>query len=315
MKKLEHRITSSVDPSISLYIRERKPSQPRPGTVPLLLVHGATIASVLWDNPLADWSWMDRLAKDGFHVFAVDLRGYGASSRPKCFAQPANAAPYARAADVLQDVADAIAHIKSLTQSPAIDLFGGSWGSIICGQIVAENPSINIRRLVLYAPLYAETSTRPIWLPDLSTDTPLGAFRQVSLKDLRQRWDAEIPVEDKTLWRSNGVLEALVESCVKDETAEKTDIFKVPNGTILDLHAVFSGRPLYDASAISIPTLLLRGSADPTSTHDDASGLFERIGAKVKRYTIVGNGAHFMIAENKIDEVHAVVTGFLTEEL
>lgn len=315
MKQMEHRITSSGDPSISLYIRERKPALARPGTVPLLLVHGATIASVLWDNPLADWSWMDRLANDGFHVFAVDIRGYGGSSRPKCFAEPANAAPYARAADVLQDVTDAIAHIKNLTQSSNIDLFGGSWGSIICGQLVAENPAINIRRLVLYAPLYAETTTRPVWLPNLSLDTPLGAFRQVSLQDFRQRWDAEIPVEDKSLWRCNGVLEALVESCVKDETSGQTDSFRVPNGTILDLNEVFSGRPLYDATAISIPTLLLRGSADPTSTHNDASGLFERIGAQVKRYVLVGNGAHFMIAENKIAEVHAVVTGFLYEDL
>lgn len=310
MKNLEHRITSSGDPDISLYIRERKPSKVRRGTVPLLLVHGATIPSVLWDNPLAGWSWMDRLADDGFHVFAVDLRGYGGSSRPDCFALAADeTTPYARAVDVLPDVTDTISHIQNLTGVSEIDLFGGSWGSIICGQLVAENPSINIRKLVQYAPLYSETNTRPVWLNGTG-ETPLGAFRNVSLNELRKRWDAEIPVDDKSLWRSNGVLEALVESCVKGEAAT----FQVPNGTILDLHEVYAGRPLYDASDITIPTLLLRGSADPTSTHGDASRLFDRIGAAVKRYTIVGNGAHFMIAENKIAEAHAVVTSFLAEE-
>lgn len=310
MKHLEHRITSSVDPYISLFIRERKPSNVRQGTVPLLLVHGATIPSVLWDNPLAKWSWMDRLADDGFHVFAVDLRGYGGSSRPDCFALPADeTSPYARAIDVLPDVIDTITHIEKLTGSPEIDLLGGSWGSIICGQLVAENPSVNIRRLVLYAPLYSETNTRPVWLNGTG-ETLLGAYRNVSFNELKQRWDAEIPVEDKSLWRSNGVLEALVESCTKCDAPT----FQVPNGTILDLHEVYAGRPLYNASDITIPTLLLRGSADPTSTHGDASRLFDRIGAAVKRYTIVGNGAHFMIAENKIAEVHAVVSGFLAEE-
>lgn len=85
----EHRIQSTSDPSVQLHLRERRAfntSSDHP--VPLLLIHGATISGVLWDNPLPGCSWMDRLAMDGFHAFAVDLRGCGRSSRPESFNHP-----------------------------------------------------------------------------------------------------------------------------------------------------------------------------------------------------------------------------------
>jgi len=320
-----HRIGSSAEPSLFLHIRERRPADgflSRP--TPLLLVHGATVPSVLWDTPLPGWSWMDRLAADGFHVFAVDLRGYGGSSRPPGFAEPPEANPaYARARDVVADVADAVGFILSRTGADRIDLLGGSWGSVVCGKFVAEAGANKVRRLVLYAPLYCEPSHHPVWLGSAANaDAPedvareIGAYRRVSGEELRARWDAEIPVDEKSSWRADGVLEALVASCLADEDgAKEATGFKVPNGTLVDLHSIFNGKPLYESRDIRVPTLLVRGSADPTSTNGDAGRLFDRLSSPVKRYVIVGNGAHFMIAEKKTSEVHAVVAGFLSEDL
>lgn len=314
VQRTAHRVQSSNEPSVHLHLRERRPFiASSKSAVPLLLVHGATISSILWDNPLPDWSWMDRLALDGFHVFAVDLRGYGQSSRPESFDHPPlENEPYARAKDVEQDVIDAIDFILELTRAEKIDLLGGSWGSIICGKLVAENPEIKVRRLVLYAPLYSEMTTRPDWLdkPSRSNGSSIGAYRRVLPEQLKHRWDSEIPVPDKSSWRPDGILEALMRGCIDDD--DQTG-FRVPNGTIADLHEVFDGKPLYDCGDISAPTLLIRGSADPVSTHEDAFGLFESLNSDIKRYTVVGNGAHFMIAENKIDEVHSSITGFLAE--
>lgn len=263
---------------------------------------------------------MDRLAADGFHVFAVDLRGYGRSSRPECFDMPPSEnKPYATAKDVEQDVVDTINFISEYTGIGEIDLLGCSWGTIICGKLIAENPNINVRRLVLYAPLYSEPNQRPPWLMKTSIpsdDANIGAYRFVSVEDLRTRWDDEIPVQDKSSWRPNGVLEALVNNSLQEDEeygGNNAPNFRVPNGTIADLQEVYDGVPLYDSKAISIPTLLMRGSADPVSTHDDATRLFESLTSKIKRYTIIGNGAHFMIAENKISEVHSGVTSFLSE--
>lgn len=318
IQSMEHRVQSSSTSSLQLYLRERRPAnlasqQP----VPLLLVHGATIPSVLWDNPLPGWSWMDRLAMAGFHVFAIDLRGYGRSSQPESFDHPPQEnAPFARASDVTQDVIDSIDFILARSHARQVDLLGGSWGSIICGKLVAENPEVNVRRLVLYAPLYSETERRPDWLSAPTAPLTLGAYRNVTSEQLKQRWDAEIPELDKSLWRPDGILEALTDSCIEDDNRDghrgRPD-FRVPNGTIADLHEVYDGKPLYNSDNINAPTLLIRGSHDPVSTHEDASRLFNSLTSDIKRYVVVENGAHFMIAENKINEVHASITGFLSE--
>ncbi len=46
---------------------------------PVLLLHGASFGSALFDLPLAGYSLMQEFARGGRFVYAVDVRGYGAS--------------------------------------------------------------------------------------------------------------------------------------------------------------------------------------------------------------------------------------------
>lgn len=316
-----HRLTSSTDASVFLHLRERRPKAERPSAPPLLLVHGATVASVLWDNPAPGWSLMDRLARAGLHVFALDLRGYGRSSRPPSFARPAHEGrPYARAEEVVQDVRDAVDFIRESTGARRIDLLGGSWGSVVCGKLAAEKgEAAGIRRLILYAPLYSEPDSRPYWIADPRREgRAMGAHRDVRVSALRERWDAEIPLANKAEWRPDGIFEALAESCLQDDAAypwAAPSAFRAPAGTIADLNEIYAGRPLYDCAAVSQPTLLVRGSSDPVSTHADASRLFEKLGSAAKQYTVVGNGAHFMVGERRLPQLQSVLTSFLTDDL
>ena len=49
----------------------------------VLMVHGGfSPATLAFDVPYRDYSWMERLAREGFDVFAMDMTGYGRSSRP-----------------------------------------------------------------------------------------------------------------------------------------------------------------------------------------------------------------------------------------
>ncbi|NMM45293.1 alpha/beta hydrolase [Rhodospirillaceae bacterium KN72] len=305
-------------------MRERRPPQGVPvSSTPLLLVHGATIASALWDAPLPGWSFMDRLARQGLHVFAVDLRGYGGSSRPACFSEPPDSSPaYARAADVVADVSDALDAVREWTGAAQVDLLGGSWGSVICGMVAAEHAVGRVRRLVLYAPLYAEPNYRPTWLPPVRgpfqekmIEETVGAYRWVTIDALRARWDEEIPFADKSLWRPQGMLATMIAPYIENPGggADGPAGLKVPNGTLVDLYRVFDGRPLYDCAQVTMPTLLIRGQADPISTRDDALRLLDGLGTSDKHYVDVANGAHFMVAERTSPRVQEIVTGFLQD--
>ena len=57
----------------------------------VLFVHGAgTPAEVSFDVPYQDYSWMGYLAHAGFDVFAMDMTGYGRSTRPAPMNDPCN---------------------------------------------------------------------------------------------------------------------------------------------------------------------------------------------------------------------------------
>ncbi len=83
---------------VRLYVRERilldAPADlPGSGRV-VLFVHGGTQPSAYgFDLPFGDYSWMAYLARAGFDVFAMDMTGYGWSTRPAQMEDPCNVSP------------------------------------------------------------------------------------------------------------------------------------------------------------------------------------------------------------------------------
>lgn len=75
---------------IKLYLREVSPTKrPLLGTV--LFIHGSgTPSQPAFDIDYQDYSWMAYLAKAGFATYAVDLTGYGRSTRPAEMENPCN---------------------------------------------------------------------------------------------------------------------------------------------------------------------------------------------------------------------------------
>ena len=71
-----------------MYVRERTRTgiALRPTSLAnrvVLFIHGrGTPAEVAFDVPYQDYSWMTYLAQAGFDVFAMDVTGYGRSTRP-----------------------------------------------------------------------------------------------------------------------------------------------------------------------------------------------------------------------------------------
>jgi len=309
-----HFIPSSDEPEVRLHLRARTSSLDRP---PVLFVHGATYASRLYDVPHPGANWLEATAQAGYAAYALDIRGYGKSSVPSLADK---ATPYARGTDAVKDIADAVRWLRQRHARDQIGLISGSWGSITAAMFASGALKSQIAALVLYAPIFGETN--PGWLSFLSNPSEPVQFnaafrgaRPVCEASTRARWDAEIPEGEH--WRDEDVFQALVQSSLSDDAqAAHRDppAFLAPNGTLLDLWEAFNGRPLYDPSRITCPTLLIRGGADTTSTRSDALALFDRIASQAKRYVELANGAHFCSVERIGSHVFNTANAFLKDQ-
>ena len=127
---------NAIDPGVLLHIREvvargRERTAGKDNKI-ILLIHGSTFpASVAFDLP--GGSMMQALARAGWDVFALDLEGYGESTRPPSMDHPAlyagATAPVGPAVS-LADVVRAVDFIRDLRGVEKVHLLGWSAGAM-----------------------------------------------------------------------------------------------------------------------------------------------------------------------------------------
>lgn len=315
------RLSVEDDPAVSLYVRGRVASVTTSKVA--LFVHGATLSSVFWDLPRPGRSWLARAASRGWAAHALDIRGYGRSSGAAAMrGEPGAAPPYASASSAILDIDAAVEWLREAYGVDRVSLIGGSWGSITTALYASGLGRGKIDRLLLYAPIFSDHNAG--WLDLIAdpkdpsrVDPDLGAYRWVTEAATRARWDGEIPVSDPSDWRDPALIPVLMADLLAADpegAARPEPAFRAPNGTLLDLFEAFNRRPLYDPKALEVPVFMIRGDSDPTSTHADASGLFERLGSGIKRYCVIGHGAHFVLGERNGWQVIAEGQAFLDAE-
>jgi pimeloyl-ACP methyl ester carboxylesterase len=297
------RIPSSNARWLSLHLHAVIPSEPSPRAA--LLLHGATLASYVFDLPIPGYSLQERLAAAGWASYALDVRGYGRSSRPVpgdpgC---PADR-PFSTATEGVADAADAVRFLRHDRRHAEVILVGYSWGTILAGRFVTAYPDA-VSRMILFAPIYGTPNAR--WIGQLGapggpahSDVGLGGYRWTTADELQVRWDSEIPTEEKSLWRANEVLQAVLQTALESDPLSLTrtpPAFRSPTGCGVDLFRAFSGYAAFDASKIEVPTLLVRGDSDTTSTEADSLRLLERLESRDKHSITIPSGTHFACFE------------------
>ncbi|MDP7169068.1 MAG: alpha/beta fold hydrolase [Nitrospinota bacterium] len=319
----EDHFIDGQDPGIRLHIREKRPRGltrfEEAGTI--LLLHGQSMtAPHTFDIRLPGYSWMDYLALRGFDVFALTIRGYGLSSRQPELSAPRLANPPAGRGHVaLRDIDAAVRFVLGRRSLGRINLLGYSFSTTTSAAYTAANGA-RIRRLVLYAPFYAYERPEVAVLSEDPRhpgrlDPKFGAWRWVTRREQMERWDGSIPRGQHKKWREARAVKYYWEEQLKfDPEGRKRRVpaVKVPNGPLADRYDRARGVPLYDASKIKIPVLLIRGDHDRGSLDPEANGLYKALTAsRGKRHVIIGDATHFIQFERRHEELYGEVRLFL----
>lgn len=303
-----------LSPEVVLHVRElvlagRERTAPAKGEV-LLLVHGAYFPGyVAFDTHCDGCSMMRDFARHGWDVFTLDLEGYGQSTRPPDMDTPAafpdDSAPV-REAVAVADVARVAAFIRQVRGIDKIHALGWSLGATTTMPFYAIAHPDTLASLVLFGGNYSNRGVlelpsaeqRQHWLEQHRTtkvfrrSPPTGAFFGTRDADL-------LP----------GVVQAWYEAATQDpQFGELGGHFREVPGRFIDadLH-----RPIFDASRITVPTLVIRGERDTCATREDNQQLLQDLGSTVKEYVEIPGGGHLLPWEQAHHKFYQAVRDFL----
>lgn len=294
--------------TVQLYVRERVSA----GTLArtrdfegrvVLFVHGAgTPAEVAFDVPYADYSWMEHLAAAGYDVFAMDMTGYGRSTRPSVMNDPCNLSAEQQQAlipSVLpapcepgrpgelttiasdwDDIDAVVEHLRALRGIERVALIGWSLGGPRAGGYAARHPD-KVSRIVLLAPAYT---------PDTPAERPPGppsgaAFTTQSLADFTANWNRQVGCADQ--YEPQAAAAVWAEMLASDPVGATwgTGVRRAPRTAVWGWNRDVVG-------GMETPMLLVAAVHDAQIVPDRVRLLYEHLGSTQKVLIDLGCASH-----------------------
>lgn len=307
---------------MQLFVRER--FWHAHGKRAVLMVHGANTSTVpVFDLHFEEYSWMNFLARSGFDVFAMDLTGYGGSTRPM-MDDPCNTTTSDQQkllipnplSDVCKpnypfrltsiqsdwdDIDAVVDFIRDLRDVEAVSLIGWSRGGPRAGGYAARHPE-KVDKLVLYAPVYKRTTLSdpppPETLPQAGV--PMSVFDPWTFPG----WDAMVKCADQFNPDIRRVISsAQLEFDTLGSTWGTRGVIRTPNqntnpATTPPPGGLWGWNPEF-AARVEAPTLIIRGDLDTLAPAAGAQSLFEDLGSESKVSITVPCASHFLVWENQ----------------
>jgi pimeloyl-ACP methyl ester carboxylesterase len=303
---MEEFMIPAADPGVDLYVRNKHLQGAKkfaPGKI-LLYVHGATYPSeTTFDLRLDGLSWMDYIARHGYDVYMVDVRGFGKSTHPPEMRQPAaQNEPIVHTETAVKDVGAAVDFILKRREVTKINLLGWSWGTSIMGWYTTQNND-KVNRLVLYAPLWFASGSL------VNPDEKIGAYRTVTREAARTRWLSGVPEDKKAELIPAGWFDTFADATIP------SDGLRAPNGAVQDGRDFWGkGQAQYDPAAIRVPTFVAHAEWDADLPSSTMRAFFEQLrNAPYKRYVEIGEGTHTIMMEKNRMQLFGEVQHFLDE--
>lgn len=177
----------------------------------VLFIHGnGTPAEVAFDVPVAGYSWMAYLAERGFHTFAMDMTGYGPSTRPLVMNDRCNLsaeqqmqefgsscpASHPDAGTTMasdwNDIDAVVGYLKQRYGVERVHLVAWSLGGPRSAGYAALHPD-NIGNIVLLAPAYNRAAVAT------AAEVPIAGavMTKQSRADFTANWDRQVGCENQ----------------------------------------------------------------------------------------------------------------------
>lgn len=295
----------SIEPGINLSLREKHAaglSLIRSDRIVLLLEPFGVPAAESFDA--SGHSLMDYLAQRGYDVWALDFRGFGGSDRPAAFTQPMMAnQPQMRAADAVYDVDAAMDYIAGLRGVSRANLLGWSWGSVVASQYAGQHPE-KVERLVVYGGMHAfllPSMTDPMTDPNTGQMKKLPAYQLATPSMSINHWNMQaMGMVPHTPEAETELSRIFLASDPTSGTRDPASIRRAM-GPMVDLYQIWTGHPVFDASLITAPTLIIRGDHDTFS--DDPGFMAALTNARTKRYVQIPEATHWALYEDAPSQV------------
>ncbi|MCA8318577.1 MULTISPECIES: alpha/beta hydrolase [Burkholderia cepacia complex] len=295
----EMRVAANT-PGIDLYVRNKRPAAMMTfmSERTIVMVHDATFSSgSLYDVPFNGMSFIDYLAAAGFDVYAMDVRGYGHSSRPVEMEQFADLhEPSVKTDTGVADFGRVVDHVLQRRGLEKVSLFGMAWGGTVAGAYTSQSND-KVHKLVLLAPQWL--SPNPIQL-DIGYE--LDAWRFVAVRQVKALWLRAAPEYRRATLMPDGWFEQWADFTLAEDPwsfEHAPDQLRASNGPIQDMRDYWrAGRKLYEPAQIQVPVLLVHGEWDVDVPISLTWALFlELCNAPYRLWSEIGEATHWVLLE------------------